>query len=78
MKIIEKIERIIGWKYFYLISYSAVSIVILNWLLLAGYILTLDMIFAPRIQYMGTFFGLQDRTYAVKYLPVRGYHYTSK
>ena len=56
----EKIKKIIGWEYFYLVFYSAISVAILSRLLLPGYILTLDMIFAPRMQFTGIFFGLKE------------------
>ena len=60
MRILKKIESVIFWKYFHLVFYFIISIAVLSKLLSPGYILTLDLIFVPKIAFTDFFFGLKD------------------
>ena len=60
MKNIEKIERIIDWKHLHLIFYFIISIAVLGRILSGGYVLTLDMIFSPKMEFGDVFFGLKE------------------
>jgi len=57
---LKQIECVISWKYFHVIVYSVLSLAIIGRFLSFGYILTLDMGFTPKIDFVEVFFGLRE------------------
>ncbi len=51
------------------VVYSLLSVVILWDLLLPGYVLALDMVFTPTIQFPGSFFGFSNDPISLLYMP---------
>ncbi|MBL7206671.1 MAG: hypothetical protein ISS36_03675 [Candidatus Aenigmarchaeota archaeon] len=64
-----KIKRIFDWKFFYLVFFSIISVLVLWELLLPKYIFTLDMVFTPTINNINIIYGF-DLYYVIN-LPFR-------
>ncbi|MBI4286096.1 MAG: hypothetical protein HY670_09430 [Chloroflexi bacterium] len=54
------LRKVLGWKYFYLVFYAALALIIMDGLLLPGYVFSLDMAWRTHFHIGESLYGLKE------------------